>query len=45
MEIDEIKQFRIQKLNTLKSMGLNPYGGRVTGIEPVADVLAGFAEE
>ena len=45
MEIDEIKQFRIQKLNALKAMGLNPYGGRVVGVVPVADVLAGFAEE
>ncbi|MEI6437935.1 MAG: lysine--tRNA ligase [Candidatus Omnitrophota bacterium] len=45
MEIDEIKQFRIQKLNTLREKGLNPYGGRVQGLEPVADVLKGFAEE
>ncbi len=45
MEIDEIKQFRIQKLNALREKGLNPYGGRVEGLSPVADVLAGFAEE
>lgn len=45
MEIDEIKQFRIQKLNALREKGLNPYGGRVEGVVPVADVLAGFAEE
>jgi lysyl-tRNA synthetase class 2 len=45
VEIDEIKQFRIQKLNALRAMGLDPYGGRVAGIQPVADVLSGFAEE
>ncbi len=45
METDEIKQIRIQKLNSLRSMGIDPYGGRVTGVEPVGDVLAGFAEE
>ncbi|MBF0595621.1 MAG: lysine--tRNA ligase [Candidatus Omnitrophica bacterium] len=43
--MDEIKQFRIQKLNALREKGLNPYGGRVEGLSPVADVLAGFAEE
>ncbi len=45
MEIDEIKQFRIQKLNALREKGLNPYGGRVQGLEPVVDVLKCFAEE
>ncbi|MBF0388431.1 MAG: lysine--tRNA ligase [Candidatus Omnitrophica bacterium] len=43
--MDEIKQFRIQKLNALREKGLNPYGGRVQGLEAVADVLAAFADE
>lgn len=45
MEIDEIKQIRIQKLNALREKGLNPYGGRITGLEAIANVLGGFAEE
>lgn len=45
MDIDEIKQVRIAKLNTLKSKGMEPYGQRVDGIKSTAEVLADFTEE
>jgi lysyl-tRNA synthetase class 2 len=45
VEIDEIKQIRLKKLAELKAKGVEPYGGRFLGSEPIAGVLEGFAEE
>ena len=44
MEISEIKNIRIQKLESLKLKGLRPYGGRFTGAVAIALVLKDFAE-
>ncbi len=45
MEVDEIKKIRMDKRDALKAKGIAPYGGRFDGVEPVAEVLAAFAEE
>ncbi len=44
MEVDEIRNVRIEKLNRLKSMGLNPYGGQFPGSLPIAGLLKDFRE-
>ena len=45
MEIDEIMKIRMDKRDALKAKGMNPYGGRFLGTEPIVKVLDGFAEE
>lgn len=45
MEIDEIMKIRMDKRDALKAKGVDPYGGRFPGTEPIARVLEEFAEE
>ncbi len=45
MEVDEIKQVRIEKLNKLLSLGLEPYGRRFAPSHSIAEALKNFAEE
>ncbi len=45
MEVDEIKQVRIEKLNKLLGLGLEPYGRRFVTTHSVAEALKNFAEE
>jgi len=44
MEIDEIKNIRLEKLANLKSKGLNPYGQRFDRTGTIAETLAGFED-
>ncbi len=45
MEVDEIKQARLNKLNALKDKGVEPYGHRFERTECIAATLADFSEE
>ncbi len=45
MEVDEIKQVRIEKLNKLLALGLEPYGRRFNPTHSMAQVLQNFVEE
>ncbi len=45
MEVDEIRNVRIDKLNKLIARNLEPYGRRFIVSESVAEALAGFTEE
>ncbi len=45
MEVDEIKQVRIEKLNKLLALGLEPYGRRFLPTHSIAQVLQNFVEE
>lgn len=45
MEVDEIRNVRIEKLNKLIARKLEPYGRRFVVSESVAGALAGFTEE
>jgi lysyl-tRNA synthetase class 2 len=45
MEIDEIKNIRLNKISDLESKGINPYGDRFPQIASVAEVLSQFEEE
>ncbi len=45
MEVDEIKQVRIEKLNKLLSLGLEPYGRRFVPSHSIAEALKNFVEE
>lgn len=45
MEVDEIRNVRIEKLNKLIARNLEPYGRRFIVSESVAEALAGFTEE
>ncbi|TET32798.1 MAG: lysine--tRNA ligase [Planctomycetota bacterium] len=42
---DEIRRKRLEKIETIRETGADPYGRRVDGIEPIADVLARFEKE
>lgn len=44
MELEEIRDVRIQKLNHLAARGLNPYGGRFNATHSIAAALADFTE-
>ncbi len=44
MEIDEIRQVREEKLDSLIQQGINPYGNRFEHIEAVSEVLEPFQE-
>ena len=44
MEVDEIKSVRIEKLNRLRSKGIDPYGGKFPGIEAISPILKSFDE-
>lgn len=44
MEVDEIKNVRIEKLNKLKNKGVNPYGGKFDVSQDVKNVLTSFKE-
>ncbi|MCK5580499.1 MAG: lysine--tRNA ligase [Candidatus Omnitrophica bacterium] len=45
MEVSEIKNVRIGKLNNLIEKGVIPYGGRFEPSSSIAEVLANFEEE
>ncbi len=45
MEVDEIKQVRIEKLNKLLALGLEPYGRRFVPTHSIAQALENFVEE
>lgn len=45
MEVDEIRNVRIEKLNKLIARKLEPYGRRFVVSQSVAGALAGFTEE
>lgn len=45
MEVNEIKQVRIDKLNKLLAKGLQPYGQRFEPTHSIAQVLGDFKEE
>ncbi len=45
MEIDEIKNVRLEKIDGLKGKGVNPYGHRFPGAMAVVDILSDFVEE
>jgi lysyl-tRNA synthetase, class II len=45
VEIEEIKKIRLKKIEDLKAKGIQPYGGRFLGAQPIQSVLDGFAEE
>ena len=42
--LDEIYQERVKKLEKIRELGVDPYGGRYDSAEPVAGVLARFQE-
>jgi len=42
---DEIRQQRLEKIAKISEAGADPYGQRVDGIEPIADVLARFEKD
>jgi lysyl-tRNA synthetase, class II len=44
MEIEEIKQIRINKLKSLADKGVTPYGGRFVCSESIAEALKNFQE-
>ncbi|MDD3374591.1 MAG: lysine--tRNA ligase [Candidatus Omnitrophica bacterium] len=44
MEIEEIKRIRNEKLDNLKSKGLNPYGGKFIRTTSVSGALSNFEE-
>ena len=44
MEVDEIKSVRVEKLNRLKSKGIDPYGSKFPGVEAIAELLSSFTE-
>src|SRR5262245_48596158 len=44
MEVDEIKSVRIEKLNRLIAKGVDAYGGKFPGIEPIKGILENFTE-
>jgi len=45
VEIEEIKQIRKQKLESLQQKGLNPYGKKFNRTTLIADILDDFKEE
>lgn len=45
MEINEIRQVRIEKLNKLLALGMEPYGRRFQPTHSIAKALENFAEE
>ncbi|MCK5082001.1 MAG: lysine--tRNA ligase, partial [Candidatus Omnitrophica bacterium] len=45
MEVDEIRQVRLDKLNKLKDHGISPYGMRFDRTSSISDVLENFEEE
>jgi len=45
MEVDEIRQVRIDKLNKLIEKGIEPYGGRYLFSASIAETLKSFKEE
>ncbi len=44
MEVDEIKSVRLGKLNKLKSLGIDPYGGKFSNVAAIKETLNAFAE-
>jgi lysyl-tRNA synthetase class 2 len=44
MDVDEIRQVRLQKLQQLKTHGVDPYGGRFECSSSIAALLAEFAQ-
>jgi len=44
MDVSEIKQVRLEKLNKLNSHGIDPYGGKFLLSESIEDVLGNFKE-
>jgi len=45
MEIDEIKNIRLEKIKTLKSKGIEPYGNKFKGALSVKNISEDFVEE
>ncbi len=45
MEINEIKNIRLEKIAALKNRGVNPYGNRFQVTDSIASLLADFVEE
>jgi lysyl-tRNA synthetase class 2 len=44
MAEENIRQARLEKLEKIKAMGLDPYGRRVDGLEPIDKALSKFTE-
>jgi lysyl-tRNA synthetase class 2 len=42
---DEIRQQRLEKIEKIRADGIDPYGQRADGIEPIADAVARFEKE
>lgn len=45
VEVDDLKQVRIDKLNNLKELGISPYGNKFDRSHVIGGVLKDFAEE
>jgi len=43
--LDKLQQQRIERLETLRQMGIDPYGKRIDGIELSGDIRKRFVEE
>ncbi len=39
MELIEPEDFRLEKLDELRRLGVDPYGGRFAGAEPLGDLV------
>ncbi len=43
--LDNIQEDRLNKLNQIRELGIDPYGGRYDSAEPIASVLARFDDD
>jgi len=43
--LEKVHQDRIAKLEKIRQMGIDPYGGRYDSAEPIADILARFKDD
>lgn len=44
MEVEEIKEIRLDKLKNLKDVGISPYGGRFEATDSIEETLKNFKE-
>ncbi|MHC4562659.1 MAG: lysine--tRNA ligase [Planctomycetota bacterium] len=43
--LEKVQEDRLKKLQQVRELGVDPYGGRYDTAEPIADVLARYAED